>query len=83
MYYVMCMRSLKALVRLADTFGIVIGPVKQTLNVNSIYFLSISLDMCFRLPKKTFYRDCSFEYPQHMFWLRNKKKISYAILYGA
>ena len=29
------------------------------------FFLSISLNMCF---------DGSFEYPEHMFWLRNKKK---------
>ena len=27
------------------------------------------------LKKKTSHRDGSFEYPQHMFWLRNKKNI--------
>ena len=35
-----------------------------------IIFLSISLNMCFGCSKV---RDSSFEYPQHMFWLRNKK----------
>ena len=29
--------------------------------------------MCFGCSKKTSHRDDSFEYPQHMFWLRNKK----------
>ena len=29
--------------------------------------------MCFRWPKEPSHRDGSFEYPQHMFWLRNKK----------
>ena len=35
----------------------------------AIIFLSISLNMCFWVLKRT----VSFEYPQHMFWLRNKK----------
>ena len=34
-----------------------------------IIFLSISLNMCFRFSKEM----SSFEYPQHMFSLRNKK----------
>ena len=38
-----------------------------------IIFLSISLSMCFGCSKETSHRDGSFEYPQHMFWLRNKK----------
>ena len=38
-----------------------------------IIFLSISLNMCFRCSKEPSHRDGSFEYPQHMFWFRNKK----------
>ena len=30
--------------------------------------------MCFWCSKEPSHRDGSFEYPQHMFWLRNKKK---------
>ena len=37
-----------------------------------IIFLSISVNMCFGCPKEPSHRDGSFEYPQHMFWLRNK-----------
>ena len=29
--------------------------------------------MCFGCSKEVSHRDGSFEYPQHMFWLRNKK----------
>ena len=29
--------------------------------------------MCFGCSKEPSHRDDSFEYPQHMFWLRNKK----------
>ena len=36
-------------------------------------FLSINLNMCFGCPKEPSQCDSSFEYPQHMFWLRNKK----------
>ena len=38
----------------------------------AIFFLSISLNMCFGCSKEPSHRDVSFEYPQHMFWLRNK-----------
>ena len=38
-----------------------------------IIFLPIGLNMCFGCPKEQSHRDDSFEYPQHMFWLRNKK----------
>ena len=31
--------------------------------------------MCFRCSTEPSHLDCSFEYPQHMFWLRNKKII--------
>ena len=36
-------------------------------------FLPISFNICFGCSKKTSHWDSSFEYPQHMFWLRNKK----------
>ena len=38
-----------------------------------IIFLPINLDICFRCSKELSHREGSFEYPQHMFWLRNKK----------
>ena len=38
-----------------------------------IIFLSISLNMCFGFSKEPSHRDGSFKYPQHTFWLRNKK----------
>ena len=38
-----------------------------------IIFLSVSLNMCFRCSKEPSHRDGSFEYPQHMFWLRNNE----------
>ena len=36
-----------------------------------IIFLSISLNLCFWCSKELSHWDSSFEYPQHMFWLRN------------
>ena len=55
---------------------------KKVLKI-AIIFLSISLNMCFGCSKEPSYRDGSFEYPQHMFWLRNKKNnFSYAFLSG-
>ena len=48
---------------------------KNNLRKIEIIFLSISLNICFGCSKEPSHRDCSFEYPQHMFWLRNKKKI--------
>ena len=54
--------------------GICIRPVKQNFQrKNVIIFLSTSLNMCFGYSKKTSLWDGSFEYPQHLFWLRNKK----------
>ena len=35
-------------------------------------FLSISFDICFGCSKEPPHRDGSFEYPQHIFLLRNK-----------
>ena len=44
-------------------------------------FLSINLNMCFRCLKEPSHWDGSFEYPQQMLWLRNKKIIfCYALL---
>ena len=40
--------------------------------------------MYFGCSKEPSHRDGSFEYPQHMFWLGNKKMIfSYALLSGS
>ena len=39
----------------------------------AIIFLSICLNMRFGCSKDPSHRDGYFEYPQHMFWLRNKK----------
>ena len=38
-----------------------------------IIFLSVCLNICFGGSKELSHRCSSFEYPQHMFWLRNKK----------
>ena len=38
-----------------------------------IVFLSISLNMCYGCSKELSHQESSFEYPQHMFWLMNKK----------
>ena len=51
-----------------------IGPVKQKfMRKIAIIFLSIALNICFGYSIELSHRDGSFEYPQHMFWLRNKK----------
>ena len=42
---------------------------------NCKIFLPISYSICFGCSKELFHPDGSFEYPQHMFWLRNKKII--------
>ena len=36
-------------------------------------FLPINFNICFGCSKEPSHWDGSFEYPQHMFWLRNKK----------
>ena len=41
-------------------------------------FLPISFNICFGRSKEPSHWDGSFEYPQHMFWLRNMK-ISFSI----
>ena len=48
------------------------GPSKNFERKIAIIFLSISLNLCFGCLKEPSYRDGSFEYRQHMFWLRNK-----------
>ena len=37
-------------------------------------FLSITFNVYFGCSKEPSHQDGSFEYPQHVFWLRNKKK---------
>ena len=36
-------------------------------------FLPINFNICFECSKEPSHSDGSFENPQHMFWLRNKK----------
>ena len=36
-------------------------------------FLSIGFNICFGYSKELSHLDGSFEYPLHMFWLRDKK----------
>ena len=44
------------------------------MSVKLLFFsLSIISNMCFSCSKEPSHRDSSFEYPQHMFWLRNKE----------
>ena len=50
-----------------------IGPISKKMRILVIIFLPISLNICFGCSKEPFHRDGSFEYPKHMFWLRNKK----------
>ena len=38
-------------------------------------FITTRFNICFGCSKEPSQRDGSFEYPQHMFWLRNKKNI--------
>ena len=48
-----------------------------------LIFLPINLNMCFGCSWGPFHLDGSFEYPHHMFWMRNKKIIfQYALLSG-
>ena len=49
------------------------GEFNSYLRKIAIIFLTISLNMCFGCSKEPPHRDGSFEYPQHMLWLRNKK----------
>ena len=40
--------------------------------ITVIVFLPININVCFGCSKELSHRDGSFEYPQHMFWLRSK-----------
>ena len=42
-------------------------------------FLFINFNMCFGCSKEPSHRHGSFEYPQHMFWLRNKKNNDFEV----
>ena len=68
--------SLKAVNALVTIFFSTIGLVKQIFLLRKIaifFFFSISLNMCFGCSKGPSHPGSSFEYPQHMFWLRNNK----------
>ena len=53
-----------------------IGPDRDTFERKIVnIFLIVNFSMHFGCSKEPSQWDCSFEYPQHMFWLRNKKKI--------
>ena len=51
------------------------------MDISAIFFgkivsiiLFVSFNISLEAQKNSFkVRDCSFEYPQHMFWLKNKK----------
>ena len=53
---------------------IYIGLDKEFFERNFFYiFLTISFNICFWYLKEPSHWDGSFDYPQHMFWMRNKK----------
>ena len=54
------------------------GPVKQLFSIKLPLFSYPSIEyvldlICFGCSKEPSQKDCSFEYTQHMFWLRNNK----------
>ena len=49
--------------------------IKKILSKIVNNFLPIIFSICFGCSKELSHWDGSFEYPQHMFWLRNKKII--------
>ena len=64
---------------LFETLTCVIGLDRQRFWVwNCKYF--ISFNVCFGCTKEPSHWDGSFEYPQHMFWLRNKNCLGYTLL---
>ena len=57
--------------RILDSF---IGPDKDRMStLKCVHFPTLQFKMCFGCSKESSHWDRSFEYPQHMFWLRNKK----------
>ena len=62
------------------SFNICFGCLKETkyLSVKLIIFLPNSFNICFGCSKVPSHWDGSFEYPQHVFWLR-KKKINFSV----
>ena len=58
-----------------------IGLDKQIFECKIVnFFLLISFNICCGCSKEPSHRDGSFEYPQHMFWVKNKGKILLGIL---
>ena len=58
-----------------------IGFDKQTFWAKIVnIFLPSSFNICFGCSKEPSHWDGSFEYPQHMFWLKSKKINWYALL---
>ena len=58
---------------IAQINGIGLDTEKKIECKNVDIFLTISRNVCFECSKEPSHRGGSFEYPQHMFWLRNKK----------
>ena len=80
---------------LCSGHGVCITSIHQVHNRNSkvqirivcaskIAFISlpINLNICFVCSKEPPHRDGSFEYPEHMIWLRNKNFFQFAFLSG-
>ena len=42
--------------------------------IKIILLISFTFNICFGYSKEMSHGDGSFEYPKHMFWLRNEKK---------
>ena len=69
-----------ALLNLMSPSSSLTAAIQQQVRHGSIYmrkiviiFLTISHNICFGCSKEPSHRDGSFEYPQHIFWLRNKE----------
>ena len=64
-------------------FGLISQDTQHFLRKIVIFSLPININMCFGCSKEPSHWDGSFEYPQHMVWLRNKKNITiiFMVLY--
>ena len=60
-------------ITLTSSQQVKINPNFQHTVVN--IFLPIIFSVCFGCSKELSHRDGAFEYPQHVFWLRNKKNV--------